>query len=83
MNLILEIFVTAWDILLESSVFVLFGLFVSGLLRVYLNPSAVSRHLGQGRFAPVVKASLMGIPIPLCSCGVLPAAAALKKQELF
>ncbi|MBC2744783.1 MAG: SO_0444 family Cu/Zn efflux transporter [Desulfosarcina sp.] len=45
-----------------------------------LNPGSVSRHLGQGRFKSVFKASLMGIPIPLCSCGVLPAAAALKKQ---
>jgi uncharacterized membrane protein YraQ (UPF0718 family) len=66
--------------LLESSVFILFGLLVSGLLRVFLNPGSVSRHLGQGRFKSVFKASLMGIPIPLCSCGVLPAAAALKKQ---
>ena len=80
MNLVLDILLQSWNILLESSVFVLFGLLVSGLLRVFLNPGAVSRHLGQGRFMSVFKASLMGIPIPLCSCGVLPAAAALKKQ---
>jgi len=80
MNLIVSIFAQSWHLLLESSVFILFGLLVSGLLRVFLNPGAVSRHLGQGRFRSVFKASLMGIPIPLCSCGVLPAAAALKKQ---
>ncbi len=80
MNLVLDILLQSWNILLESSVFILFGLLVSGLLRVFLNPGAVSRHLGQGRFKSVLKASLMGIPIPLCSCGVLPAAAALKKQ---
>lgn len=80
MNLLLNILLQSWNLLIESSVFILFGLFVSGLLRVFLNPGAVSRHLGQGRFKSVLKASLMGIPIPLCSCGVLPAAAALKKQ---
>jgi uncharacterized membrane protein YraQ (UPF0718 family) len=80
MNLVLNIMLQSWNILLESSAFILFGLLVSGLLRVFLNPGSVSRHLGQGRFKSVFKASLMGIPIPLCSCGVLPAAAALKKQ---
>lgn len=80
MNLLLNILLQSWNILLESSVFIIFGLLVSGLLRVFLNPGVVSRHLGKGRFKSVFKASLMGIPIPLCSCGVLPAAAALKKQ---
>ncbi|MCB2146458.1 MAG: SO_0444 family Cu/Zn efflux transporter [Deltaproteobacteria bacterium] len=80
MNLLFNILLQSWNILLESSVFILFGLLVSGLLRVFLNPGSVSRHLGQGRFKSVFKASLLGIPIPLCSCGVLPAAAALKKQ---
>ena len=80
MNLLLNILLQSWNILLESSVFIIFGLVVSGLLRVFLNPGSVSRHLGQGRFKSVFKASLLGIPIPLCSCGVLPAAAALKKQ---
>ncbi|WP_246804120.1 permease [Desulfosarcina cetonica] len=80
MNLILDVLLQAWNLLLESSVFILFGLVVSGLLRVFLNPGAVAAHLGQGRFRSVLKASFLGIPIPLCSCGVLPAAAALKKQ---
>jgi uncharacterized protein len=80
MNFILTIFAEAWNLLLESSVYILFGLAVSGLLRVFLNPGTVAKHLGQGRYGSVFKAALLGIPIPLCSCGVLPAAATLKKQ---
>jgi len=80
MNLLLDILLESWHLLLESSVFILFGLIVSGLLRVFLDPGTVSRHLGRGRFRSVFKASMLGIPIPLCSCGVLPAAATLKKQ---
>ncbi len=70
----------SWNLLLESSPYVLFGLLVAGLLRVFLSPASVARHFGQGRFLSVFKASLLGVPIPLCSCGVLPAAVSLKKQ---
>lgn len=80
MELIWNTWVNAWHLLLEASVFVLFGLVVSGLLRVFLSPHLVVRHFGQGRFRSVFKAALLGIPIPLCSCGVLPAAVAMKKQ---
>jgi uncharacterized membrane protein YraQ (UPF0718 family) len=70
----------SWHLLLDSAVYVLFGILIGGLLKMFLSPSYVARHLGHGRFASVFKASLLGIPIPLCSCGVLPAAASLKKQ---
>jgi uncharacterized membrane protein YraQ (UPF0718 family) len=80
MSFLLSVLQDAWHLLLESSVYVLFGLLVSGLLRVFLNPASVFRHFGQGRFISVFKAALLGIPIPLCSCGVLPAAVSLKKQ---
>ena len=60
--------------------YIIFGLLASGLLRVFLNPASVAQHLGHGRYLSVFKAALLGIPIPLCSCGVLPAAASLKKQ---
>jgi uncharacterized membrane protein YraQ (UPF0718 family) len=80
MNLIAQIVIASWDLLLEASVFVVFGLLISGLLKVFLDPGMVARHLGRGRFASVFKAAILGIPIPLCSCGVLPAALSLKKQ---
>jgi hypothetical protein len=80
MNILYEILGKGWDLLLDSGIYVLLGLTVSGLLRGFVNPQAIARHLGRGRFLSVFKAALVGIPIPLCSCGVLPAAASLKKQ---
>lgn len=80
MNLILHILDASWQLLLASSIYILFGLTVSGLLKAFLDPNVVIRHLGRGRFASVIKAALIGIPIPLCSCGVLPAALSLKKH---
>ena len=70
----------SWDLLQQASIYILFGLLVGGLLKVFLSPAYVASHLGSGSFSSVFKAALLGIPIPLCSCGVLPAAASLKKQ---
>ena len=41
---------------------------------------SVARHLGKKNVQSVLKASLLGIPLPLCSCGVIPAAISLRKQ---
>ncbi len=65
MNTINGVSTASWQLLLEASVYILFGLLVSGLLRVFLNPQSVARHLGRGRFASVFKAAVLGIPIPL------------------
>ena len=80
MVIIISILQESWHLLLEASVYILFGMLVGGLLKVFLNPSFVADHLGKGKFISVIKAALFGIPIPLCSCGVLPAAASLKRQ---
>ena len=80
MSIIILILQESWHLLLEASVYILFGMLIGGMLKVFLNPSFVANHLGKGRFVSVIKAALFGIPIPLCSCGVLPAAASLKKQ---
>ena len=75
-----DIAVSAWTLLEQSSLYILFGLLIGGLLKVFLSPDYVAAHLGKGRIKSVFKAALLGVPIPLCSCGVLPAAAQLKKQ---
>ena len=80
MNILVEIFTESWKLLQESSIYVLFGILVAGLMRVFVRPEAVSRHLGRGKVSSVLKAAALGVPIPLCSCGVLPAAVSLKRQ---
>jgi len=80
MHIIISVLQEAWHLLIEASAYILFGMVVGGLLKVFLSPSFVADHLGKGKFSSVIKAALFGIPIPLCSCGVLPAAASLKRQ---
>jgi uncharacterized membrane protein YraQ (UPF0718 family) len=55
----------SWALLEESSIYILFGLMIGGLLKMFLSPSYVAKHLGRGRFISVIKAALFGIPIPL------------------
>lgn len=55
----------AIDILLDSSLYILLGIFIAGILKVTMNPDTVLKHLGRGRFFSVVKAALLGIPLPL------------------
>ncbi len=80
MNLIVTMLNESWYMLQASSVYILFGIFVAGLMKVFISPEKVAQHLGRGKIRPVLKAAVLGVPLPLCSCGVLPAAAALKKQ---
>ena len=65
LDLLINVLLASWHILLDASVYILFGLAIAGLMRVFLNPESVARHLGSGRFAPVFKAALVGIPLPL------------------
>ena len=65
MDFIVNVLAASWRLLIDSSVYIVFGLIVAGLLRVFLNPGSVAKHLGQGRFLSVLKASILGIPIPL------------------
>lgn len=77
----ITIFLTEfWQTLAEMSPYLLFGFFAAGLLSVFLSPAAVERHLGGRGFWPIVKASLFGIPLPLCSCGVIPVSMSLYKH---
>jgi uncharacterized membrane protein YraQ (UPF0718 family)/copper chaperone CopZ len=69
-----------WETLREMAPFLLFGFFVAGILSILIQPEVVERHLGGKGFKQVAKASLFGVPLPLCSCGVIPVAASLRRS---
>ncbi len=75
-----RILLACWDVLLESAPLALLGFFVAGLLKAYVPDDFISTHLGGSGIKSIFKAAALGIPVPLCSCGVVPAAAGLKKQ---
>lgn len=65
LSLPLDILREAWHILFDSSVYILFGILIAGLLKAVLNPDVILRHLGRGRYSSVMKAALLGVPLPL------------------
>lgn len=69
-----------WHILVESGVWLLVGLLIAGLVHAFVPRAWFMRHLGGRGTGAVVKASLLGIPMPLCSCSVIPVAAGLRSQ---
>jgi uncharacterized protein len=70
----------SWLVLGQMAPYLLFGFLVAGFLSVWLSPEWIERHLGGRGFGPVVKASLLGVPLPLCSCGVIPVAASIRRH---
>jgi len=69
-----------WAIIIEMSPYLLFGFFMAGLLSVLVSQPLVERHLGGRGFWPLFKASLFGVPLPLCSCSVIPVSMSLHKH---
>lgn len=71
---------SAWIILNEAAPWVLLGFFVAALIKAFVPDDFIARHLGRSGAASVFKASIIGVPLPLCSCGVVPAAFGLRRQ---
>lgn len=68
------------NILNEMSPYVLLGFLIAGILHVFVNEATLTKHLSGRGWKPVIKAAAIGIPLPLCSCGVLPTAVSLRRQ---
>jgi len=66
--------------LVAMAPYLLFGFLVAGILAVAVSPEMVERHLGGRGIWPVVKAAAFGVPLPLCSCGVIPVSASLRRH---
>lgn len=69
-----------WFVFTTMAPWLLFGFFVSGLVGLFFTSEQIKRHLSGAGFKPILKAVLLGIPLPLCSCGTIPVAATLRKE---
>lgn len=65
MNLFVDILSQSWMVLEESAVYMLFGFLVAGLMSALIRQDHVTRYLGANRARSVVRAALIGVPIPL------------------
>lgn len=80
MELLNKFLVNFIEVSLEAAPWLLFGLLAAGLIKVWIPESFMKRVLGGKGTWPVIKGAFIGAPLPLCSCGVLPAAIGLKRS---
>ncbi|MCD6162675.1 MAG: permease [candidate division Zixibacteria bacterium] len=69
-----------WNILLDLSFPLIVGIAIAGAVHVILPAGFVHRNLGKRGLGSIIKAALIGVPMPLCSCGVIPTAVGLKQD---
>ena len=80
METLILYFTNFFELLNAMAIYILIGIIFAGVLKQIIPEDFVSKHLGDGNFSSVLKASLLGIPMPLCSCSVIPFANSLKKE---
>ncbi|MDD5067231.1 MAG: SO_0444 family Cu/Zn efflux transporter [bacterium] len=80
MRTIEGLFLAVWSLLAEMSPYLLFGFFVAGILYILIPREKIYKHFSRNNLASITKASLFGVPLPLCSCGVIPVTAHLRKE---
>ena len=75
-----EMLASVYDTLIDASFYLLFGLIAAGMIKAWVNEKRMVRSLGPSTFGSVFKASLIGIPLPLCSCSVVPLALSVREK---
>ena len=78
--LLLHVARETWLVAAQMSPWLLLGFLVAGALSTVIAPAWLERHLGGRGAGPVFKAAALGVPLPLCSCGVIPVAASLRSH---
>ncbi|NOZ23289.1 MAG: heavy metal-associated domain-containing protein [Planctomycetes bacterium] len=77
---LVTVVVEFWKVLCLMAPYLLFGFLMAGILSVFISAELIERHLGGTGIVPVAKAALFGVPLPLCSCSVIPVAASLRNH---
>lgn len=72
--------VETWGVFLDASLFILFGFLIATAIHYWVSPARVYQLLGRNKVTAILLASVAGIPLPLCSCSVVPTAIGLRKH---
>ena len=80
MQIVIEFFNSLLELSYAMAPYILFGLLFAGILHTFLPTDYIKNHLGKDSTSSVIKATLFGIPLPVCSCGVIPLASSIKKS---
>jgi len=79
-KIILVFFQETFRLFIEMSPYLIVGFFFAGLLHTLLGEKYIKKHFSQGGLLSTIKATLFGVPLPVCSCGVIPLAESIHKD---
>ena len=80
MQVIINILQNFWNLSIEMAPFLLLGFLLSGFLSIFISKEIIKKHLSNKSKYAVIKSVILGIPLPVCSCGVIPLAASLREK---
>ncbi len=80
MEVFLDVLNEIWVLVNEMAPYLLLGFLLAGLMHEYVPGKLYRKYLSHHNLRSVVLAALLGIPIPLCSCGVIPTAMSLRRE---
>ena len=80
MEFILNFLQSFWELSIMIGLYVLIGLIFVGIIHLYISEDWIKKHLGKDNKYSALKGALYGIPLPLCSCGVIPLATSLRQK---
>ena len=75
----MELLSIFWDLVIESAPWLLMGYLLAGIIKQVIPSSWVEKQLAKPGIVSIVKGAFIGAPLPLCSCGVIPTALAIRK----
>jgi hypothetical protein len=75
-----ELILESGRLFLEISPWLILGLLLAGVIHIFLPQEKITHHLSGRKFLSILKATIVGIPLPLCSCSVIPVTTSLKKE---
>lgn len=68
-----------WNLVIESAPWLLLGYLLAGIIKQVIPGEWVHRQMAKPGFVSILKGAFIGAPLPLCSCGVIPTALAVRK----
>ena len=80
MQVIINILYNFWNLSIEMAPFLLLGFLLAGLLSIFISKELIKKHLSNKSKYAVIKSVILGIPLPVCSCGVIPLAASIREK---
>ena len=78
--MIINVLKQFWNLSIEMAPYLLLGFFLVGITSFFISKNTIKKHLSENSKFGIIKSVILGIPLPICSCGIIPLAASLRER---